>query len=470
MRTTGPRGAAFLVLVAVLVGAADAQARSPGGAPAAQARAPIASRAAAAPRVGIHMGRGPAMSAFRGRSSGHFAARSVSRPAFHANRFAGRSPSIAGRSHPRTASRASRFAGRSLARTVHRHRVPAVVRAAHGRDAAIPRGRPYAPAVAQPTTRDHLAGPAYHRHGYPGGFIGWSGRVFWPYAYDDIFDYTFWPYDYDQTFWAYAYADVYNSIIWPYGRDDAVGSVGVPGGPPRLTHSRQTSPESAGACGDRTPGLTDWPIERIERTVRPTQAQRAALDGLKDASAQAMKVLQAACPPERAATPLARLDVMEKRLETMLRAIDIVRLAAETFYNALSNDQKARFDAIGRPGAPAQRDARLGDTAQFCSGKQGPALSEGSIRRIEQTVRPTDAQRGALDDLKDASARAIEMLQSACPRGIPATPLARLDAMERRLGAMLQAVRTVRPAMANFYGLLGEEQKARFNAIGSREG
>jgi hypothetical protein len=39
--------------------------------------------------------------------------------------------------------------------------------------------------------------------------------------------------------------------------------------------------------------------------------------------------------------------------------------------------------------------------------------------------------------------------------------------MEKRLGAMLEAVRTVHPALTNFYNGLSDEQKARFNTLGS---
>jgi uncharacterized protein YicC (UPF0701 family) len=39
--------------------------------------------------------------------------------------------------------------------------------------------------------------------------------------------------------------------------------------------------------------------------------------------------------------------------------------------------------------------------------------------------------------------------------------------MHQRLEAMLQAVRTVRPALEKFYQSLNDEQKARFSALGS---
>jgi hypothetical protein len=39
--------------------------------------------------------------------------------------------------------------------------------------------------------------------------------------------------------------------------------------------------------------------------------------------------------------------------------------------------------------------------------------------------------------------------------------------MEKRLDATLAAVKTVQPALTNFYNGLSDEQKARFNALRS---
>ena len=48
------------------------------------------------------------------------------------------------------------------------------------------------------------------------------------------------------------------------------------------------------------------------------------------------------------------------------------------------------------------------------------------------------------------------------------TPPGRLEAMERRLNAMLAALNTVQPALERFYGSLNDEQKARFNQLAPR--
>ena len=96
---------------------------------------------------------------------------------------------------------------------------------------------------------------------------------------------------------------------------------------------------------------------------------------------------------------------------------------------------------------------------------QATELTDWPIERITEIVQPTDAQRPALDDLKAASAKAIEILKSACPKDLPSIPTGRLAALETRLQVMLAAVQTVRPALERFYQSLGDEQKARFNAI-----
>jgi histone H3/H4 len=102
--------------------------------------------------------------------------------------------------------------------------------------------------------------------------------------------------------------------------------------------------------------------------------------------------------------------------------------------------------------------------ADLCSG-QTAGLTDWPIERIAQTVEPNDAQRAILDELKDATAKALDILKTACPTALPSTPTGRIEAMRQRLDAMLAAVRTVRPVVEKFYQSLNDEQKARFNAL-----
>ena len=87
---------------------------------------------------------------------------------------------------------------------------------------------------------------------------------------------------------------------------------------------------------------------------------------------------------------------------------------------------------------------------------------------FRRVVRPDDTQRGKLQTLQSASAQASDIIKTACPSDVPATPPARLAAVGQRLNAMLQAVGTVRPALADFYGSLSDDQKARFNTMGKQ--
>src|SRR5439155_17272880 len=102
--------------------------------------------------------------------------------------------------------------------------------------------------------------------------------------------------------------------------------------------------------------------------------------------------------------------------------------------------------------------------ADLCIG-QTAGLTDWPIERIAQTVEPNDAQRAILDELKGATAKALDQLKAACPTALPSTPTGRIEAMRQRLDAMLAAVRTVRPVLEKFYDSLNDEQKARFNAL-----
>jgi hypothetical protein len=87
--------------------------------------------------------------------------------------------------------------------------------------------------------------------------------------------------------------------------------------------------------------------------------------------------------------------------------------------------------------------------------------------RIRQIVRPTAEQEKTLDDLISASSKAKEIIVGSCPKEIPLTPPSRLDAAEKRLEAMIQAVEIVRPPLQMFYDALSDEQKQRLEARSS---
>ena len=90
--------------------------------------------------------------------------------------------------------------------------------------------------------------------------------------------------------------------------------------------------------------------------------------------------------------------------------------------------------------ATAERVANAGGSeqrvAEVCS-SGGSELTDWPITRISEVVQPTDAQRPALDELRAASQKAINILKAGCPNDLPSTPTGRLAAMENRLKVML---------------------------------
>jgi hypothetical protein len=164
---------------------------------------------------------------------------------------------------------------------------------------------------------------------------------------------------------------------------------------------------------------------------------------------------------------------MQQRIEAMIVAVEAVQGPLDKFYGLLNDEQKAQIDALSTTGQrPARTAARAGSAGSACDVTQ-PELTETEwpTATIEQSVRPTDQQRRYLDALQGAAAQAANTLKASCQaRPEDAlTPPARLAAVAQRLNAMLQAVKTVRTAMDDFYGSLTDEQKAAFDAIGPQQ-
>jgi hypothetical protein len=136
-------------------------------------------------------------------------------------------------------------------------------------------------------------------------------------------------------------------------------------------------------------------------------------------------------------------------------------------YDGLSNiygygeyaGYEPRYAPDRRRQAPPKEQFAQEEQTEACSGL-APGITDLPFDRIEQVVRPTGDQVAALDDLKSASSRSSETLKTSCPNEVPLTPVGRLDAMDKRLNAMVQAVRIVRTPLENFYNLLTEEQAA----------
>lgn len=131
--------------------------------------------------------------------------------------------------------------------------------------------------------------------------------------------------------------------------------------------------------------------------------------------------------------------------------------------------------AQAQPGPGAGRGQGWGwmgpgmmDTRSFgrmCS-PASAGFAEWQMNRVEQLIKLTDAQRAKFDEYKAAATKAATDMRSSCPTNFPATMTDRIQVMEKRTEAMLQAIKSVRPTLEAFYATLTDEQKKRLDSMG----
>ena len=74
-----------------------------------------------------------------------------------------------------------------------------------------------------------------------------------------------------------------------------------------------------------------------------------------------LQTIENACPTNVAFAPTGRLDAMQKRLEGMAQAVDIVRPPLDA---SLTDEQKARLNAAN------EKESQNGGSLASCSGQQ----------------------------------------------------------------------------------------------------
>jgi LTXXQ motif family protein len=303
--------------------------------------------------------------------------------------------------------------------------------------------------------------PFLHNGWHPHHHLGWVGPLFWPYAYGDFFYASLWPDEYEDAdpFWAYGYDDIYEGIFSPYSYDEYVQG---PRAPARMSALTQNLAQS---CTDEAAEVTGWPIDQIQDAIQPNAQQSKLLDNLGNAIVKASDVITSHCPTTVSFTPTGRLAEMQRRLEGMVQAVNIVSPALTKFYNSLSDEQKARFNDIGTKASHQNKSTTNTSNSQAQCGEN---IMAWPTDQIDRTVQPTNAQLTKLQALQSAAAQAADTIKAACPSAAPGTPPSRLEAAGKRLQAMLQAVKTVKPALTDFYNALSDDQKARFNTLGQQ--
>jgi hypothetical protein len=343
--------------------------------------------------------------------------------------------------------------------------------APHGAMAAVTPGANWRGQQGFDHSHGWFAGREFQR-----GNVGWAGPVFWPYAYNDLYDYAFDPY-YDGLdgglFWAYGYDDLFAGVLLPYVAGAIANGVGVAPNAssapaPAATTGAGPASSSVAACASNQSIAGGVSIDDIRNAVHPTADQSAKLDALKTAEGDSEKTLADACAGQIPATAEARLDAVDGRLQTMDKALDQVRGPLDDFYSSLSDEQKAAFNAIGdkrktATQTPTQTVAAAPSLAQLCGPQNAvPVLATS---QIDRAITPDAKQQQSLAALSEAANKADQTILASCPAQAPLTPTGRLDAVQGRLQAMLKGVDMVKPALHDFYASLSDPQKSRFDAL-----
>lgn len=204
-------------------------------------------------------------------------------------------------------------------------------------------------------------------------------------------------------------------------------------------------------------------IERIGREIRPTARQRPLLQKLGGALGMASGFLAKLCPKEIPPQPVARLQVMETQIEELTMALDIIAQPLREFEQSLSRSQQTRFVAAVSTPTAADRRNRSVNIAPACGATQ--TAVDWSIEQIDQSVQPSDVQRDALVDIRQAFGRAASDLDEHCPMSLPRTALGRLKLTEARLDAAWRAMLSIEAALTNFEPRLSDEQRIRLDAM-----
>ncbi|MEH2511232.1 hypothetical protein V1291_002586 [Nitrobacteraceae bacterium AZCC 1564] len=114
----------------------------------------------------------------------------------------------------------------------------------------------------------------------------------------------------------------------------------------KVASANATTRAPAQSCAP-PPAALEWPAHAIEARLRLNDAQRDALERLQRASAESAEILNYECQSTDAITPSDRLAAVDRRLDTLQKAINLVSLSLEDFYATLSDEQKSQFELIG---------------------------------------------------------------------------------------------------------------------------
>ena len=156
--------------------------------------------------------------------------------------------------------------------------------------------------------------------------------MFWPFGWGDMFSFAWWPYAATSPFWNYSVDYIMGGLFWPncayawpsggYGatawtqtdnnytyahkaHQDIYSSGLADSSDDKQAAQDDSQSQDLATCSGFAPGVSSLPIDKIERSVKPSGIQLTALKSLEAASKNAEGHPQGVVP-ERAAADAGR--------------------------------------------------------------------------------------------------------------------------------------------------------------------
>ena len=141
--------------------------------------------------------------------------------------------------------------------------------------------------------------------------------------------------------------------LWRLQRDGAPADVATTGSTERRAEERRGE-ERRGeerrreTCGEQAAGMAEWPMRAIDRALRPTEQQRAALDGVRMRLMGMGQLVASSCPTYPLLGATGRIAAAGDRLNVMLFTVVTLGPTLVEFYDSLSDKQKAALARVIR--------------------------------------------------------------------------------------------------------------------------
>jgi hypothetical protein len=228
-------------------------------------------------------------------------------------------------------------------------------------------------------------------------------------------------------------------------------------------------------CKEQAAVLQNTPTEVVIQTVRPNKDQLAAIEGVRSATNEAAKKLNASCPDDVPPGLSERLATADQALGATKAALELLRPAFVSAYATLDDEQKAQLVALAisnaqrTPHESATNNASASGTngegvhVPFGCGQWSALLKSWPLNKIEVDPSLSDEERAQLYELMASVYHATGHLAASCQGDNTLTPVARLDGEVSRIDILRQCIDGIAPALGEFTSLLNDEQKMRFN-------